>query len=68
MDSQGNQRAEMFMILQAIHEANHSVPMSRSEAKKSPEWKFWHKAEGEEMQSLTNQEKPISSMSLAKTS
>ena len=35
-DSQGNQRAEMFMILRAIHEANHSVPTSRSEAKKSP--------------------------------
>ena len=52
-DTHGDQRAEAFMILQALKEANYSesVPTSRSDARKSPEWDHWHAAEGSEMKS-----------------
>ena len=50
-DSRGNQRAELFMMIKALQEANHTVPNSHSEAKKSIKWELWHKAEGSEMES-----------------
>ena len=52
-DAHGDQRAEVFMILQALKEASYSesVPTSRSDTRKSSEWDHWHAAEVSEMKS-----------------